>query len=946
MQPRVTVVLVARNGAQYLPRTLAALAAQTRRPDAVIYVDASSSDASAGLLIEAAPTQLVTTPGRRSFGGAIAHALQVAAPAPVDNEWLWLLGHDNAPDSRALSALLGAVEVAPSVAVAGPKLMRWDEPDVIASFGETITRLGRSVELVAGELDQAQYDIQSDILGVAAGGMLVRRQVWVALGGFDPSLPSVDAALDFSVRARLAGHRVIGVPSARVASAGPAELFGRRSLSAGAQNRMGRSAQLHRRFVYAPPLAVPLHWLSVVPLAIGRSLLHLVAKRPTLIGGELAAGVAAAFDGGLPGARANLRRSRRLGWAAIGALRMSWSDVRELRAHERAAASPSRADSTRPGFFAGGGAWVVLVAAVAGVVAFGRFAAAAALAGGGLAPLSTTVAGLWSHVGYGWRDIGSGFVGAADPFSYLLAVLGSITFWSPSFSIIALYLVAMPLSAITAWWCAARFSTRPWAPVVAAIAWAAAPPLLASLDGGHAGAVLAHVLLPALVLATVNAARSWSMTAIAGLLFAAVAASAPVLVPALLVAWLAWVFAKPRSFIRLIGIPIPAAALFAPLVLQQLARGNWLTLFADPGVPLAGTTTPGWQLALASPDAGSNGWDAFLAGIGMSSAFAPAVVAVLLAPLAVIALLALFLPGSPRTIPALVIALLGFATALIGTHVEVTIVGSATAPIWAGSGLSLYWLGLLGALTVALEALGRRAAVPATLAGIGIVLVAIPLFTAAAGAAIPVVESNGRLLPAFVSAEAVTNASLGTLELAPQPDGGIAVTLHRGPGTTLDEQSTLNATDTATSKADVRLATLAGNIASRSGFDTAGELDALQIAFVLVPHAVDDSAAATRQRVTDALDGNRILSPVGDTVNGYLWHYTAFAAGEAPSGPGPTETTAGLGILIGQGVIFGLTLLLAIPTTRRRRVRSARATVDERDDGDGFELVEPEDADA
>jgi hypothetical protein len=209
-----------------------------------------------------------------------------------------------------------------------------------------------------------------------------------------------------------------------------------------------------------------------------------------------------------------------------------------------------------------------------------------------------------------------------------------------------------------------------------------------------------------------------------------------------------------------------------------------------------------------------------------------------------------------------------------------------------------------------------------------------------------VVESNGRLLPAFVSAEAVTNASLGTLELAPQPDGGIAVTLHRGPGTTLDEQSTLNATDTATSKADVRLATLAGNIASRSGFDTAGELDALQIAFVLVPHAVDDSAAATRQRVTDALDGNRILSPVGDTVNGYLWHYTAFAAGEAPSGPGPTETTAGLGILIGQGVIFGLTLLLAIPTTRRRRVRSARATVDERDDGDGFELVEPEDADA
>src|SRR5690606_28032097 len=111
------------------------------------------------------------------------------------DEWLWLLGHDNAPDPGALSALLGAVEVAPSVAVAGPKLMRWDDGAVIAAFGETVTALGRSVQLVSGELDQAQHDLQSDLLGVAAGGMLVRRSVWDALGGFDPALPNVDAAL-------------------------------------------------------------------------------------------------------------------------------------------------------------------------------------------------------------------------------------------------------------------------------------------------------------------------------------------------------------------------------------------------------------------------------------------------------------------------------------------------------------------------------------------------------------------------------------------------------------------------------------------------------------------------------------------------------------------------------------------------------------------------------
>ena len=59
----------------------------------------------------------------------------------------------------------------------------------------------------------------SDVLAVAAGGMLVRASLWNTLEGFDPSLPAIDDALDFCVRARLAGHRVQLVPAARVRSA-------------------------------------------------------------------------------------------------------------------------------------------------------------------------------------------------------------------------------------------------------------------------------------------------------------------------------------------------------------------------------------------------------------------------------------------------------------------------------------------------------------------------------------------------------------------------------------------------------------------------------------------------------------------------------------------------------------------------------------------------------
>lgn len=925
MQPRVTAVLVARNGAQFLPRTLAALAAQTRRPDAVIPVDVSSSDLSPELLLKAYPAALVRSPGRTSFGGAVSLAL-ASVPQVAENEWLWLLGHDNAPAPGALSALLGAVEVAPSVAVAGPKLMSLDDPDLIAVFGETMTRYGRSLPVVAGELDQAQHDVQSDILGVSAAGMLVRRSVWTALGGFDAGLPSVDAALDFSVRARLAGHRVIGVPSARVSSAGPAELFGRRSLAAGAQNRVRRSAQLHRRMVYAPSLALPFHWLSLVPLAIVRSLVHLVAKRPGSVGGELAAGIGAAFDGSVGRARRGIRRTRVLGWASIAALRMPPADVRERQAHERSLARSAGAPPREgPGFFVGGGAWVVLLAAVVGFVAFGRFIGAPAIAGGALIPLSSTVGELWSHLGYAWRDIGSGFVGAADPFAYVLAVLGSLTFWAPSFSVVLLWVVALPLAALTAWFAAARFSTRGWAPAVAAVVWAAAPPFLVSLGDGQVGAVIAHILLPTLVVAVVAAARSWAMAAVAALLFAAVAASAPSLVPALVLLLVIWMAARPTRIHRLVGIVIPAAALFAPLVVQQLARGNWLALFATPGLPVLSPSPSGLHLAVGQTAGGATSWDGFLAGLGVTGGGA-IVVAVTLAPLAIVALLALFLPGSRRSVPAMVMALLGFGTAVIASHVAVTMVGAESTTIWAAPALSLYWLGLIGAAAVTIEALPQSAALPGLAVSLGAVLLAVPLVTAAATGSTAVTESTGRLLPAFTSAEAATRPSLGTLQLTAQPGGGISTQLHRGLGTTLDEQSTLDATDTAVSEADERLATLAGNLSSRSGFDIAAELDALQIGFVLVP---DDQGEPDHQRLVEALDGNRLLNPIGETANGFLWHYEALSPGEAPSGPGPTETTLGLGVLIGQGIVFGLTLLLAVPTSRRRRVRSAQGSGDE-----------------
>src|SRR5690606_27127957 len=145
------------------------------------------------------------------------------------------------------------------------------------SLGVSMTRFGRAIELAADELDQGQHDATEDALAADVRGMLIRGAAPAVLRP-DPALGGADEGLDLGVRARLGGARVVLAPGARVAVRpdGPAALP--RGIAARAWAT--RRAQLHRRLVYAPAAAVPFHWLSLLPLALWRSVTHLIGKRP------------------------------------------------------------------------------------------------------------------------------------------------------------------------------------------------------------------------------------------------------------------------------------------------------------------------------------------------------------------------------------------------------------------------------------------------------------------------------------------------------------------------------------------------------------------------------------------------------------------------------------------------------------------------------------------
>ncbi len=80
---------------------------------------------------------------------------------------------------------------------------------MILEAGVTIDTAGRRITGVEPrEVDQGQHDGDRDALAVGSAGMLVRRDVWDAVGGFDTDMALFREDVDFCWRVHAAGYRV------------------------------------------------------------------------------------------------------------------------------------------------------------------------------------------------------------------------------------------------------------------------------------------------------------------------------------------------------------------------------------------------------------------------------------------------------------------------------------------------------------------------------------------------------------------------------------------------------------------------------------------------------------------------------------------------------------------------------------------------------------------
>ncbi|MEY2989420.1 MAG: hypothetical protein RLZZ163_336, partial [Actinomycetota bacterium] len=259
----VTTVIVSHDGAVWLPAVVTTLSQQTRPTNAVVGVDNASSDASAEILEESlGADRVVRRTTNDGFGAAVAAGLALARESapPIDDhivEWVWLLHDDSAPDPECLDALLLAADKQPSADVLGPKVLGWHDRRLLLEVGVSVNADGRRVTgLERREHDQGQHDGDRDVLAVSSAGMLIRRDTWERLDGFDPNLPLFRDDLDLCWRVHRAGGRVI-VATDAVIHHREASAHGRREMDL-RPHRADREAAVRVLVAQAPAALAPL----------------------------------------------------------------------------------------------------------------------------------------------------------------------------------------------------------------------------------------------------------------------------------------------------------------------------------------------------------------------------------------------------------------------------------------------------------------------------------------------------------------------------------------------------------------------------------------------------------------------------------------------------------------------------------------------------------------
>jgi GT2 family glycosyltransferase len=215
-EPKVTVITLSWNRKVHTLEWLESVSRLEYSNYDVLVVDNGSTDGSPEAIRQRFPNVTVIENGENlgysdGFNIGLEHAFRNRA------DYVLVMNNDTVIDPEALTELVKVAETDPRIGFVSGKTYSYFRPDELQSVGmRTHPFLVTDGLIGYGETDRGQYDEPAEREITDDAFLLVRKAVFEEVGGFDPDFFLTQENVDWCLRVRGAGFKIMYTPKAKL----------------------------------------------------------------------------------------------------------------------------------------------------------------------------------------------------------------------------------------------------------------------------------------------------------------------------------------------------------------------------------------------------------------------------------------------------------------------------------------------------------------------------------------------------------------------------------------------------------------------------------------------------------------------------------------------------------------------------------------------------------
>lgn len=211
MNPKVSIVIIGHNADVHYQSCLNSIFSQSFLDLEVIWVDSASTDDSLPRIRTQFPqvkiVSLATNAGYR-------RATNIGAQEAL-GEYLVICNQDTLADRYWLEQMIKCLEADDTIGIVAPKILMFADRQVINEAGNTLHYTGLYGSRGLGA-SATEYNVTGPIATMSGCCFLIRRKLWLEMGGFSEDFDALDTGwhasfedMDLAWRSQLAGFKVM-----------------------------------------------------------------------------------------------------------------------------------------------------------------------------------------------------------------------------------------------------------------------------------------------------------------------------------------------------------------------------------------------------------------------------------------------------------------------------------------------------------------------------------------------------------------------------------------------------------------------------------------------------------------------------------------------------------------------------------------------------------------